>query len=240
MKTAIIGYGTMGHEIEKVLLERGHTVSFIIDVDNRDILHSDDFRSVDVAIEFTTPSTAFDNVAGCLRAGVPVVSGTTGWNDQIDDAKEICRKENGTLFWTSNFSIGVNIMFLVNKYLAKLMSSFPEYGVSMTEIHHTRKKDAPSGTAVTLAEGIMENMGGRISSWVNHETLSPSSLGIVSVREGDVPGTHEIKYESQADTITLCHSAKGRRGLVLGAVIAAEYAACHKGVLSMGDIMSLD
>lgn len=239
MRTAIIGYGTMGHEIEKILLERGHTISIIIDADNREMLNDENLRLVDVAIEFTSPLTAFDNVAACLMIGKPVVSGTTGWTDRLEEAQQICRAKNGTLLWSSNFSIGVNVAFLVNKYLAKLMNRFPEYTVSMREVHHTRKKDAPSGTAVTLAEGIIENID-RVSSWVNHETLSEDSLGIVSVREGDVPGIHEIEYESEADIITLCHSAKNRRGFAMGAVLAAEYAVCHKGVLTMSDIMNVD
>lgn len=239
MRTAIIGYGTMGHEIEKILLERGHTISIIIDADNREMLNDENLRLVDVAIEFTSPLTAFDNVAACLMIGTPVVSGTTGWTDRLEEAQHICRTKNGTLLWSSNFSIGVNVVFLVNKYLAKLMSRFSEYTASMREVHHTRKKDAPSGTAVTLAEGIIENID-RISSWVNHETPGEDSLGIVSVREGDVPGIHEIEYESEADTITLCHSAKNRRGFALGAVLAAEYAVCHKGVLTMNDIMNVD
>lgn len=239
MNVAIIGYGAMGHEIEKVLLERGHSVSIIIDADNQESLSDDNMRQADVAIEFTTPSTAFDNVVACLKAGVPVVSGTTGWNDSLGEACDICRTENGTFFWASNFSIGVNVTFLVNKYLAKLMSRFPEYAVSIGEVHHTRKKDSPSGTAVTLAEGIMENID-RVSSWVNHETLNPDVLGIVSVREGDVPGIHEVKYESQADFVTLCHSSKNRRGLALGAVLAAEFAVCRKGVLTMNDMMNVE
>ena len=168
--------------------------------------------------------------------GVPVVCGTTGWNERREEAEKLCEELDGTFFWSSNFSIGVNILFRVSEYLARIMDRFPEYAVSMREVHHTRKKDAPSGTAVTLAEGILRNIG-RTEAWVNHETDCPSALGIVSVREGDVAGIHEGIYDSVADTITLCHEAKGRRGFAVGAVMAAEFAAGHKGVLTMDDML---
>lgn len=238
MKAVIIGYGTMGHEIEKVLLERGHTVILIVDVANRAQMTADLLRQADVAIEFTTPDTAYENVSACLAAGLPVVCGTTGWNDKRVKAENRCNELDGTLFWSSNFSIGVNVLFRVNRYLAKIMDHFPEYNVSMCEVHHTRKKDAPSGTAVTLAEGILEGLE-RKNSWVNHETLAEDSLGIVSIREGDVPGLHEIRYESEADVLTLKHEAKGRRGLAVGAVLAAEFAYTRKGVLKMDDLIEL-
>lgn len=235
MKAVIIGYGAMGHDIERLLLERGHTVAGTIDAGEYERMRPTYLSRADVAIEFTTPSAAYGNVAACLRAGLPVVSGTTGWSERRREAEELCKELKGTFLWSSNFSIGVNIAFRVNRFLARLMNRFPQYGVSMCEIHHTGKKDSPSGTAVTLAEDVMENIE-RISSWVNHETLYPESLGIVSVRKGDVAGIHEVKYESGEDILMLRHEAKGRRGFALGAVIAAEFAVCHKGVLSMDDI----
>lgn len=236
MKVAIIGYGTMGHEIERVLEERGHTVLLTVDAGEQAKLDAQTLAQADVAIEFTTPSTAFGNVEACLRAGIPVVCGTTGWNERIEEVEKLCKALNGTFFWSSNFSIGVNILFRVSEYLARIMDKFPEYGVSMREVHHTRKKDSPSGTAVTLAEGIMRNIE-RTREWVNYETTCPSALGIVSVREGDVAGIHEVTYASEADTITLCHSAKGRRGFAVGAVVAAEFAIGRKGVLTMDDML---
>ena len=236
MKVAIIGYGKMGKEMEKLLLLRGHEVPVKIDVDNQQLFNEESMRGVDVALEFTTPHTAFDNVMKCLEWGVPVVCGSTGWLDRIDEVRELCRKVNGTFFYASNYSIGVNIFFRVNDYLARIMDGQPDYDVSMREIHHTQKKDAPSGTAVTLAEQILGNVE-RKSSWVNHETLDENTLGIVSVREDAVPGTHEVRYESAADTIEIIHTAKSRAGFVLGAVMAAEYAATHKGILSMDDLL---
>lgn len=235
MKAVIIGYGAMGHEIERVLLERGHTVIGTIDAGEGEKMCPEYLSHADVAIEFTTPTEAYGNVAACLRAGIPVVSGTTGWNARRGEAEELCKELKGTFLWASNFSIGVNIAFRVNRFLAQIMNRFPQYGISMCEIHHTGKKDSPSGTAVTLAEDIIENID-RLSSWVNHETLYPESLGIVSVRKGDAVGIHEVKYESGEDVLLLRHEAKGRRGFALGAVIAAEFAVCHKGVLSMDNI----
>ena len=226
----------MGHAIEEAALSRGHEIVCRIDKDNQEDFDSVSFKSADVAIEFTTPATAFGNVETCLRVGVPVVCGTTGWNERREAAEKLCEELDGTFFWSSNFSIGVNILFRVSEYLARIMDRFPEYAVSMREVHHTRKKDAPSGTAVTLAEGILRNIG-RTEAWVNHETDCPSALGIVSVREGDVAGIHEVIYDSVADTITLCHEAKGRRGFAVGAVMAAEFAAGHKGVLTMDDML---
>ena len=215
----------MGHEIERVLIDRGHTVLFTVDAGEEAKLATERLAQADVAIEFTTPATAFGNVETCLRAGVPVVCGTTGWNERREEAEKLCEELDGTFFWSSNFSIGVNILFRVSEYLARIMDRFPEYAVSMREVHHTRKKDAPSGTAVTLAEGILRNIGWT-EAWVNHETDCPSALGIV-----------EVIYDSVADTITLCHEAKGRRGFAVGAVMAAEFAAGHKGVLTMDDML---
>ena len=196
MKTVIIGYGTMGHEIERVLIDRGHTVLFTVDAGEEAKLATERLAQADVAIEFTTPATAFGNVETCLRVGVPVVCGTTGWNERREEAEKLCEELDGTFFWSSNFSIGVNILFRVSEYLARIMDRFPEYAVSMREVHHTRKKDAPSGTAVTLAEGILRNIG-RTEAWVNHETDCPSALGIVSVR---IPSRCAMRPRGAADS----------------------------------------
>ncbi len=238
MKAVIIGYGVMGHEVEKALAERGHELLMTIDAGENDKFGSELFREADVAIEFSTPATAFDNVAACLKAGVPIVCGTTGWNDRIPEAQQLCKELDGTFFHASNFSIGVNVLFRVNAYLAQLMERFPEYEVSMQEIHHTRKKDAPSGTAITLAEGILQHLS-RKRGWVNTHAEG-DLLGIESVREGDVPGIHEVRYESDADLLVVRHEAKGRRGFARGAVLAAEFAATRKGVLSMDDLFDSD
>lgn len=226
----------MGREVENVLLERGHLVIERIDAGESEKLTPSLLSRADVAVEFSAPSAACGNVEACLRAGLPVVCGTTGWNEQRKDMERLCRELGGTFMWSSNFSIGVNILFRVNTFLARLMNGFAAYNVSMSEIHHTGKKDSPSGTAVTLAESIIECID-RKSSWVNHETLYPESLGILSVREGDVAGIHEVKYESEADTLVLRHEAKSRRGFAEGAVLAAEFAVRHKGVLSMDDLL---
>lgn len=237
MKVAIIGYGRMGREIESLLLRRGHEVPLKIDADNRGDLNAENLRGIDVAIEFTTPHTAFENVMQCLKCNTPIVCGSTGWSDKIGEAKEYCQAHNGTFFYASNYSVGVNMFFRLNKELARMMNSFPEYGVSMREVHHVHKKDSPSGTAVTLAEGILENME-RKSSWVNETSTNEDVLGIVSVREDAVPGTHEVRYESPSDVIDIVHTAKDRSGFVMGAVLAAEFAATHKGVLSMDDLLT--
>lgn len=228
----------MGREIGAMLAGRGHEAALIIDADNPGDFNRENMKGIDVAIEFTTPATAYGNVAKCLEWGIPVVCGTTGWNGHLPEAERLCREMGGTFFYASNFSIGVNVFFRVNEVLAAMMDRFPEYEISMREVHHTRKKDSPSGTAVTLAEAILANVE-RKSSWVNHETLYPESLGIVSLREGDVPGTHQVSYESQSDTIDITHTSKNRRGLALGAIMAAEYAAKHKGVLTMRDLLGI-
>lgn len=236
MKVALIGYGRMGKEIEGVLKGKGHEVALVIDVDSRDKFTCDNISGVDVAIEFTTPATAFDNVRRCLEWGVPVVCGTTGWNDRLPEARDLCERLGGTFFYASNFSIGVNMFFALNEQLARMMNRFPEYDASMREAHHIHKKDAPSGTAVTLAEGILANLD-RKMSWVNHETDEPSVLGIESIREGEIAGLHEVKYGSPADNITITHDAKNRSGFAQGVVMAAEFAQSHNGILSMREML---
>ena len=245
MKIALIGYGKMGHIIEQIAIQRGHTIVSAIDINNMEDFNSDEFRSANVAIEFTTPATAFDNYQKCFAADVAVVSGTTGWTERIGEIKKQCAEEGKTFFYASNFSIGVNIFFAVNKYLAKLMNGFPAYDVNMTEVHHIHKLDAPSGTGITLAEGILEEIE-RKKQWRLAEEGAkpfdegkPEDLVIHAIREGEVPGIHEIRYESDVDSITINHDAKSRAGFALGAVLAAEFTIGKKGFLGMNDLLDL-
>lgn len=226
----------MGKTIERVAIDRGHEIVSIIDVDNREDFESEAFKSADAAIEFTAPHVAMENYTAAWKAGVPVVSGTTGWTEHIEEVKAIVRKNNFTLFWSSNFSLGVNIFMEVNKYLAKIMNQFPDYNVEMTEVHHTQKLDAPSGTAITLAEGILENLD-RKNSWVKEHESNAGELAIKSIREGQVPGIHTVRYESSVDSIEITHDAKSREGFALGAVVAAEFTAGKKGFLGMADLL---
>ncbi len=238
MKIALIGYGKMGKEIEQVALSRGHQIVSIIDVNTIENFDSEEFKSADVAIEFSQPAVAFENYKKCFVANVPVVAGTTGWLENLCTIKEICAREGKTFFYASNYSVGVNIFFAVNKYLARIMNNFPGYEVSMEEIHHIHKLDAPSGTAISLAEGIIENLD-RKGSWTIEEPVTdPSVLHIRSLREGEVPGIHEVTYESEADIISIKHDAKSRKGFALGAVIAAEFTKGKKGFLTMQDIFN--
>jgi 4-hydroxy-tetrahydrodipicolinate reductase len=237
MNIAIIGYGKMGRAIEQVALRRGHTVAAVIDAANTCDFGSEAFRSADVAIEFTTPGMAVDNYRQCFAAGIPVVSGTTGWLDRWDEVKQACEAGNHAFFYASNFSVGVNILFAVNKYLARIMDRLPSYEASITEIHHTHKLDAPSGTAITLADGITANLARKTGWQAEGKALSPSDLAICSIREGEVPGTHEVVYESPVDLILIRHEAKSREGFALGAVMAAEFTAGKKGILGMDDML---
>lgn len=238
MKLAIIGYGKMGHEIEKIALDRGHEIVSIIDINNADTaFDTPEFKSADVAIEFSTPHTAIDNYKKCFAANVPVVAGTTGWLEHIDEVKKICEEGNKTFFYASNYSIGVNIFFALNEYLAKIMNNFSEYNVKMEEIHHIHKLDAPSGTAITLAEGILKNID-RKNRWNLETENDTADLSIHCIREGEVPGIHEIIYESEADIISIKHDAKNRKGFALGAVLAAEFTKGKKGFLGMKDMLN--
>lgn len=236
MNIALIGYGRMGHEIEKVAIERGHAIVSIIDVDNISEFDSVEFKSADVAIEFSTPSSAIQNYRKCFAANVPVVAGTTGWLDHLDEVKKAC-EEGKTFFYASNYSLGVNIFFAMNKYLAKIMNNYPAYDARMIETHHIHKLDAPSGTAITLAEGIIENID-RKEAWTLDGTGEKTDLTIQAVREGEVPGIHEIIYESEADIISIKHDAKNRKGFALGAVLAAEFTKGKKGFLGMEDMLN--
>ena len=236
MKIALIGYGKMGKEIEQILIARGHTIPLIIDLNNTNDLDAAHLKEIDVAIEFTTPSTAYGNVVKCLEAGVPVVCGTTAWLDKLPQVEQLCKEKNGAFFYASNYSIGVNIFFEINRHLAQLMNRFGEYDVTIEETHHTQKKDAPSGTAVTLAEGILENLD-RKQKWVCGTTTVPEELEVVAIRRSVVPGTHTVTYESDVDSLSITHMATSRRGFALGAVLAAEFLYGKTGIFSMKDLM---
>ena len=238
MRIALIGYGKMGKEIEKIALDRGHEIVLKIDITNPEDLTIRNLQTADVAIEFTIPSSAVRNYMLCFEAGIPVVSGTTGWLDRQPEVFENCKKLNGTFFYTSNFSLGVNIFYSLNKKLAALMASHSEYKVGITEIHHTQKLDSPSGTAITLAEGIMENIPSK-TKWINQKTENEAELEIISERIGEVPGTHSIKYDSEVDYIEITHCAKSRKGLAFGAVMAAEFSYNKKGILNMNDLLNI-
>ncbi len=238
MKIALIGYGKMGKEIEKILLSRGHQTGLIIDINNLHDLTVENLRQCDAAIEFTTPATAVENYFKCFEAGIPVVSGTTGWLERQEEVHGKCKEENGTFFYGSNFSVGVNLFFELNRQLARLMADFSEYKPGMTEVHHTQKLDSPSGTALTLANdiiGIIPSLKG----WKENSEPEEGILAITSEREGEVPGIHRVKYDSEVDFIEITHSAKSRKGFAFGAVLAAEYSIGKKGILTMKDMLKI-
>lgn len=248
MNIALIGYGKMGHMIEDICKERGHNIVSIIDVDNQQDFESPEFASADVAIEFTSPTAAYNNYLRAFKAGVKVVSGSTGWmKDHGDDVRRLCQEEGHTLFWASNFSIGVAIFSAVNRYLAKIMNQFAQYDVRMEETHHIHKLDAPSGTAITLAEELIDNLD-RKQEWVKGEqhlangtiegtnNCADNQVAIESIRRDEVPGIHSIIYNSDADSITITHDAHSRKGFALGAVLAAEYTLNHNGLLTTSDL----
>lgn len=235
MKIALIGYGKMGRMIEQIALGRGHEIVSIIDIDNQEDFESEAFKSADVAIEFTTPWTAYDNYLKAWAAGVKVVSGSTGWmKEHGDEVRKACTEGGKTLFWASNFSVGVAIFNAVNTYLAKIMNQFEQYDVNLVETHHVHKLDAPSGTAITLAESIVDNLD-RKTRWGLHET-APDVLRIDDIRRKEVPGIHTITYDSPEDLITITHDAHGRQGFALGAVLAAEFTAKNQGLLTTKDL----
>ncbi|MDO4159383.1 MAG: 4-hydroxy-tetrahydrodipicolinate reductase [Prevotellaceae bacterium] len=248
MKIALIGYGKMGKMIEQIALSRGHEIVSIIDVDNQQDFDSPEFASADVAIEFTSPTAAYGNYLKAFKHNVKIVSGSTGWmKDHGDEVKKMCTEGGQTLFWASNFSIGVAIFSAVNRYLAKIMNGFPQYSVHMEETHHIHKLDAPSGTAITLAEEIVDNLD-RKSAWTKGTLLTPegniegsdkcedNELRIDSIRRDEVPGIHSVVYDSEADCITITHDAHSRKGFALGAVLAAEYTKEHTGLLTTSDL----
>ncbi|MBQ8702231.1 MAG: 4-hydroxy-tetrahydrodipicolinate reductase [Prevotella sp.] len=237
MKIALIGYGKMGKMIEQIARDRGHEIVSIIDIDNQEEFDSEAFASADVAIEFTAPQAAYGNYLKAFAKGVKVVSGSTGWmKDHGEDVRRMCSEEGKTLFWASNFSVGVAIFSAVNRYLAKIMNQFPQYDVEMEETHHVHKLDHPSGTAITLAEEIVENID-RKEAWAE-DTTDPSLLRIDHIRRGEVPGIHTIRYDSEADIITITHDAHSRKGFALGAVLAAEYTHTHNGLLTIKDMFN--
>ncbi|MGR3809775.1 4-hydroxy-tetrahydrodipicolinate reductase [Jiulongibacter sp. NS-SX5] len=236
MKIALLGYGKMGKVIEQIALDRGHEISFKIDVANKEDREKISTENTDVVIEFSAPSSAYDNLKYCMSKGLKTVSGTTGWLDKRAEIEELCKANDAAFFYASNYSIGVNLFFQLNKQLAKLMNGQNQYEVSTNEIHHTEKLDSPSGTAITLAEGIMEGIEGK-DTWVNQAIAKENEVPIWSSREGTVPGTHSIKYISGVDEIEIRHEAKSRQGFALGAVIAAEWAADKKGILSMDQML---
>ena len=238
MKIALIGYGKMGKAIEEVALSKGHEIVLKIDIQNNHEFTKENLKLADVAIEFTGPHSAFENVKKCIQFGVPVVSGSTGWLDKWNEIKASCVQNNGCLIYSSNYSIGVNLFFELNKHLAKLMDPYNEYDVSMTEIHHTEKKDAPSGTAISLAEQILANLG-RKNEWTNSKSLTPSDLVITSERIDPAPGTHTVTYTSPIDTIEIIHTAHTRKGFASGAVLAAEFANKKNGIFTMKDVLGL-
>ena len=248
MKIALIGYGKMGHMVEQIAMKRGHEVVCRIDVDNQADFDSPAFATADVAIEFTTPATAYANYLKAFEKNVKVVSGSTGWmQDHKADVEKLCTEGGKTLFWASNFSVGVAIFAAINRYLAKIMNGFPQYDVEMEETHHVHKLDAPSGTAITLAEDILENMD-RKEKWVKglqhhadgsesgSNNVAANELPIASIRRDEVPGIHSISYNSEADKITITHDAHSREGFALGAVLAAEYTKDHEGLLTTSDL----
>jgi 4-hydroxy-tetrahydrodipicolinate reductase len=238
MKIALIGYGKMGHAIEEIALERGHEIVLKVSIENIEDNTTENIQKADVAIEFTGPEIAFDNVIKCLDAGVPVVSGSTGWLERFSAAKQHCTAKKGALLYASNFSVGVNIFFALNKRLAELMAPHKEYNVSLTEVHHTQKKDAPSGTAITLAEGILE-FNEQKNKWVNHNSNRPEELVITSERVDPAPGIHIISYSSAIDDIEIKHTAHNRKGFATGAVLAAEFLHNKKGIYSMSDVLGI-
>ncbi|MBJ7879294.1 4-hydroxy-tetrahydrodipicolinate reductase [Gelidibacter salicanalis] len=232
MKIALLGYGKMGKTIEKIAIERHHDIVLKVDADTQDYA----LDGIDVAIDFSTPDAAVDNILKCFGHNVPVISGTTGWLQHYNEVLALCKEREGTFLYASNFSLGVNIFFELNKTLSKLMAMLPEYAISMEEIHHTQKLDAPSGTAISLAEDIIKNS--KYGTWTL-DAAKPKELHIDAKRIENVPGTHEVTYTSTVDTISIKHTAHSREGFALGAVIAAEWIAGKKGVFSMKDVLNI-
>lgn len=238
MKIALVGYGKMGKAIEEIALERGHEVILKIGRPNISELSGPAIKNADIAIEFSSPESAFENVRSTLQAGIPVVCGSTGWTENLEAAKKIAAEKKTGLIYASNFSIGVNIFFEVNKRLAALMADREEYNVSLEEIHHTQKKDAPSGTAISLANQVLALIH-RKKQWVNERSEHPEDLGIISRREDPAPGTHQVKYDSTVDSIEIIHTAHNRKGFAAGAVLAAEFLKGRSGFFTMKDVLQL-
>ena len=238
MKIALIGYGKMGRTIEELAEKNNHRIELIIDENSLEDFTEENLRRVDVAIEFSTPDVAFDNIIKCINSGVPVVSGTTGWLKRLDEVVELCKTENGAFFYASNFSLGVNIFFKLNQYLAKMMNKFPEFNVSIEETHHIHKLDAPSGTAITIAEDIIKNIDQK-KKWVKESASENNEIAVKSHRIGENPGVHLVHYDSPIENIEIIHSSKSRIGLALGALTAAGFIIGKTGVFGMDDLLEL-
>lgn len=238
MKIALIGYGKMGKAIEEIALQRGHEIVLKVGIENLEDNTINNIRKADVAIEFTGPESAFENITRCIKAGVPVVCGSTGWLTHYEEAKNFCLVNKGAFLYASNFSVGVNIFFALNQRLAELMAPHKEYDVTLTEVHHTAKRDAPSGTAITLAEQILDRNEQK-KQWVNQQSTQPGDLSILSERIDPAPGTHIISYTSPIDDIEIKHTAHNRTGFATGAVLAAEFLHDKKGIYSMSDVLGI-
>lgn len=234
MKVALLGYGKMGKEIESILIQRGHEIT--LRVNSEHPFNAEDLKGTDVAIEFSKPELAVENMFKCFQANCPVAVGTTGWYNRLEEVKSECAQQKGTLLYSTNFSIGVNVVFHINKQLARIMNQLDQYEPSIKEIHHLAKLDAPSGTGITLAEGILDEIN-RKDHWVNRASEKADELALESERIGEVPGTHEIVYDSEVDTITLIHQAKNRKGFALGSVLAAEWLIKNPGIHTMNDFL---
>ena len=239
MNILLLGYGKMGRFIEQLALQRNHTIVAKIDENNKEERKTLDTGQIDAAIEFSSPEAAADNIRFCLENQIPVVSGTTGWLDKMEEIKACCKQKDGAFFYASNYSIGVNIFFKLNEYLAEMMNRYPEYKVDVEEIHHTEKLDSPSGTAITLAEGIISR-NDRKKQWKNEDSSEENVLPIHSFREPNVPGTHTINYKSEIDDLTINHTAHSRKGFAMGAMLVAEWIKDKKGVLDMNDFLSFN
>lgn len=238
MKIALIGYGKMGKAIELIAIERGHEITLKINDENTKDFNIENIKKADVAIEFTGPDAAYENILKLIDAGIPVVSGSTGWLDKLDAVEKVCLENNGAFIYASNFSIGVNLFFELNKKLAALMHPYPQYRVELEEIHHTAKKDAPSGTAITLAEGVLDSYT-ELKNWVNESPANTNELLITSKRIDPAPGTHIVNYISPIDDIAISHTAHNRQGFALGAVVAGEFLKDKKGIYKMKDVLGL-
>jgi len=238
MKIALIGYGKMGKTIERLALAAGHAVVLKIDHNNAAAMTVEALREADVAIEFSRPESAFDNISCCLQAGLPVICGTTGWLEKLPTVKALCESTKGAFLYASNFSIGVNLFFALNRHLAKLMAEHAQYEPSLLEIHHIHKLDAPSGTAITLAEGVLAAYPEK-KQWVNAETNDPQALAIISERTDEVPGTHEVRYNSAIDSLSIRHEAHSREGFAQGALVAAGWIIGKQGCFDMRDVLGI-
>lgn len=238
MKIALLGYGKMGKQIGQIAVKRGHEIVLTIDIHNQDQKTAENLQIADVAIDFSTPDSAYENIVTCFDANIPVVSGTTGWMDKKPEIERACKEKKQAFFWASNFSLGVNIFFAVNEYLARIMNDYNAYDVYVNETHHTAKLDAPSGTAITLAEKIIAQIH-RKNTWKLDEN-GGEVLKIMATRENDVPGIHEVTYDSDVDFIKIKHSAKSRKGFALGAVLAAEFIQHKKGIFTMNDLLGME